>query len=78
MMFTVAVLGAHAFADTDADPGEVLRTPWGAPKLAGTWDFSTLTPFERPLEFGDKALLTPEETKAFLERGHEVLGCSGD
>ena len=57
-----------------ANDNDGLRTAWGAPNLDGTWDFSTLTPFERPEEFGDKAVLTPEEVQAFIARGQEVLG----
>ena len=29
------------------------RTPWGHPDLQGTWDYRTITPLERPREFGD-------------------------
>ena len=30
---------------------EVPRTDWGTPSLQGTWDFRTMTPFERPEQF---------------------------
>lgn len=40
---------------------DALRTPWGDPDLGGVWDFSTITPLERPEELGDKEFLTPEE-----------------
>ena len=36
-------------------------TAWGDPALHGVWDFSTITPLERPEELGDKAFLTEEE-----------------
>ncbi|SVC15915.1 uncharacterized protein METZ01_LOCUS268769, partial [marine metagenome] len=49
-------------------PTEVPRTPWGTPQLDGVWDFRTLTPFERPEEYGDRAFLTEEEAAA-LEQG---------
>ena len=44
------------------------QTPWGTPDLQGVWDFRTLTPLERPVEFGDKAVLTPAEAKALLNK----------
>ncbi len=44
------------------------RTPWGTPDLQGVWDFRSLTPLERPVEFGDKAVLTPAEAQALLTR----------
>jgi hypothetical protein len=37
------------------------RTPWGDPDLQGIWNFGTITPLERPKEFGDRATLTAEE-----------------
>ena len=44
------------------------RTIWGAPDLGGIWDYSSLTPMSRPKEFKDKAVLTEEESAAFLRR----------
>ena len=44
------------------------RTPWGDPDLGGVWDFRTITPLERPEEYGDREFLTPEEAAA-LEQG---------
>ena len=38
------------------------RTPWGAPDLQGVWDFRTITPMERPEEYGDREFLTAEES----------------
>ncbi|MEJ2088334.1 MAG: hypothetical protein P8Y69_07640 [Gammaproteobacteria bacterium] len=46
-------------------PYEPKQTAWGTPDISGLWDFRTLTPFERPEEFADKAVLTPEEAEAF-------------
>src|SRR5262245_15601745 len=37
------------------------RTPDGQPDLQGVWTSPTLTPFERPAQFKDKAFLTKEE-----------------
>jgi hypothetical protein len=38
----------------------------GRPDLQGIWGFATVTPLQRPKEFADKEILTPEE-KANLE-----------
>jgi len=39
------------------------RTPWGHPDLQGTWNNSTITPLERPREYGNREFLTAEEAK---------------
>ncbi len=41
------------------------RTPDGKPDLEGVWNFSTLTPVERPAEFASKATLTPGEAAQY-------------
>ena len=41
------------------------RTPDGHPDLQGVWEFSTITPLERPRGLGDKATFTAEEAAAF-------------
>ncbi len=58
----VVALSAGAVA------AEIPKTSWGAPDLQGTWDFRSITPFERPQEFKDKAFLTAEEMAAWEER----------
>ncbi|MEE2792148.1 MAG: hypothetical protein VX453_10990 [Acidobacteriota bacterium] len=40
------------------------RTSWGKPDLQGVWDFRTITRMERPEEYGDREVLTPEEAAA--------------
>ncbi len=55
---------------------ETHKTPWGDPDIDGLWDFRSLTPLERPAEFGDKAVLTAEEAAAFLEKVQ--AGLKGD
>ena len=42
----------------------VPRTPEGHPDLSGSYDTATLTPLERPAQFGDKLFLTAEEAAA--------------
>jgi len=48
--------------------------PKSAPDLEGIWNYSSLTPLERPAEFAGKEFLTPQEAAAFtkqvLERGN--------
>ena len=51
---------------------EKLVTSWGVPDLQGTWDYRTITPLERPAEFGDKATLTAEEAAALEQRRREA------
>jgi len=40
----------------------------GQPDLQGVWNFSTLTPLERPAEFAGREFLTDAEAKAYEER----------
>jgi hypothetical protein len=44
------------------------HTSWGDPDLQGVWNYATMTPLERPREFADKAVLTPEEAAAYEQR----------
>jgi hypothetical protein len=48
------------------------RTPDGQPDLQGVWNYSTLTPLERPNELGGKEVLTDEEAAEFERRRLEV------
>ncbi len=36
--------------------------------IEGIWNFATLTPLERPAEFGDKALVTRDEAAAWVQQ----------
>ncbi|MBV8902179.1 MAG: hypothetical protein JOZ22_00960 [Acidobacteriia bacterium] len=49
------------------------RTPDGQPDLQGYWSNATLTPLERPAQFANKAVLTPEEAAAY-EKQLQVEG----
>jgi hypothetical protein len=51
-----------------AAPAFSAKTPWGHPDLQGIWDFRTVTPMERPVELGDKAVLTAKEAEEFEQR----------
>ncbi|MEQ8691172.1 MAG: hypothetical protein RIC89_10105 [Pseudomonadales bacterium] len=46
---------------------DIARTPDGHPQLSGTYDVSTLTPLQRPEEFGNNLELTPEEAQKIME-----------
>ena len=62
IVLAAAVLAPAALAEDSP------KTSWGAPDLRGTWDFRSITPFERPAEFKDKEFLTPEEVAEFEEK----------
>ena len=57
-LVALAPLFAAAQSTNTAAPP---RTPWGHPDLQGVWDFSTITPLERPDDLGDKEFWTEEE-----------------
>ena len=46
-----------------AAEGEMKRTPSGKPDLTGTYDAATLTPLQRPEEYGENLYLTREEAE---------------
>jgi len=46
---------------------DIPRLANGQPDLQGVWDFRTITPFQRPVSLGDKAVLTAEEAIVFEE-----------
>ena len=51
---------------------DIPRTPEGRPDFSGTYDIATLTPLERPEQFGDKLHLTLEEAqRIYLARERE-------
>ena len=81
-MVTASVVAAAVSAATAVLPGQtksqkstgsVPRLPSGRPDLQGVWNFSTLTPLERPVQFADKAVLTEKEAADFAERLKEEL-----
>jgi len=47
------------------------RAPDGHPDLQGTWNFSSLTPLERPAQFADKPFLTEAEAAEFERQALE-------
>jgi hypothetical protein len=62
-----------AIVVTAQTPRPTPRTPDGRPDLQGTWYFGSATPLERPREFADKPILTPDEAAAFEQREAERI-----
>ena len=64
----LACLGVLAIVCTALAPAaraqggaDIPRTPSGRPDLSGTYDTATVTPLQRPTQFGHRATLTAEE-----------------
>ena len=53
------------------------RTEWGAPDLQGVWNFSSNTPMQRPLRYGDRQFLNEAEI-AELEAKSEARDEASD
>ena len=64
----IAAIGQTRPAQPRAARYEPPRTPWGHPDLQGIWNNVTATPLQRPAEYKDKALLTPQEAAEFAAR----------
>ena len=62
------IVPGGAYAQTDDAGASVLQTKWGAPDLAGIWDFRTRTPLQRPADLGEQAFWSDEEAAAFLQQ----------
>ena len=71
------VAGQAPARPATATAGYVMpRTPDGHPDLQGTYDIATITPIERPAQYGGRLLLTDEEA-AVLERGETARVARG-
>lgn len=70
--FTAEVAGREA-AGTDGS-WTAPRTEWGDPDLRGTWPLESMgrTPMQRPLAYGDRALMTDEEYAEAVEAAETV------
>jgi hypothetical protein len=66
---------AAAMAGAVGAAQEVPRTPWGDPDLQGTYtsDNSIGVPFERPTQYGERAMLTDEEYAAKVDANEEQV-----
>ena len=67
LVSTIAVFGAVTSA------ADIARTTDGKPDLSGFYDTATLTPLERPQEYGENLYLTPEEAEKIANRRNELL-----
>ena len=50
------------------------RMPSGKPDFSGNYDTSSLTPMNRPEEFGDREFYTAEEVAKFFRTVHRSQG----
>ncbi len=57
-----------ADANTRSGPGSTPQPAAWVRSLDGTWNFSTVTPLERPAEFAGRATMTDAEAKAYAAR----------
>jgi hypothetical protein len=44
------------------------KTPWGDPDVQGSWSNTTVVPFERAKEFGNREFMNDAEYKEALDR----------
>ncbi len=65
--FLVSLLSILTLPAFGAEGDDVLRTASGHPDFSGTYDAATLTPLQRPEEFGENLELTPEQANAITE-----------
>jgi hypothetical protein len=64
-------MAAISIAAPAAAADKVSRTPSGHPDLSGSYDAATLTPMQRPEEFGDNLELTKEQAEKILQENRE-------
>ena len=62
LLCSAVVVGQSSSVSTEAEGAS--RTSWGDPDLQGVWTHGTITPLERPEQYGDRELLTVEEVAA--------------
>ncbi len=55
---------------------DIPRTESGKPDLSGTYDAATLTPLQRPEEFGNNLYLTPEKAEALKDQAATALAAA--
>ena len=70
-VFVSAAVNFIAASEQQPSTRTLPRTPDGHPDLQGVYNFSNLTPMERPDEFEGKTTLTPEEVEAYQRQVEE-------
>ncbi|MCY4025079.1 MAG: hypothetical protein OXH75_02040 [Acidobacteria bacterium] len=68
LTMTAMLAPALVEAQPAAAGGSIPRTADGRPDLQGVWDFSSLTPLERPAELAEREFLTDEDISALEAR----------
>jgi hypothetical protein len=68
MAATAVVAQGPAKRSSTAPPWNAPRTADGQPSLEGFWTNDNVTPLERPAEFGNKEVLSPEEAAAYAKK----------
>ena len=71
------LLLAPALAGAQDENWTAPRTAWGTPDLQGVWDFSTITPMERPTDLAETEVLSDEQAAA-LEARSEAAQAARD
>jgi hypothetical protein len=66
--FAIAALLLGSLSATVAAGSDIRRMPDGKPDLSGVYDAGTVTPVDRPPQFGDNLYLTPEQAQALEEQ----------
>jgi hypothetical protein len=61
----------HPVISAQSTNSEIPRLANGQPDIQGTWDFRTITPFQRPEDLADKDVLTEAEAAAFEDAENE-------
>src|SRR6185436_15564950 len=69
LLLSIVAAAAVTVSATAAD--KIPRTSSGHPDLSGSYDAATLTPMQRPEEFGDSLELTPEQAHKILKENEE-------
>ena len=75
-LMAVFMFSTAAYSENKTAKGDGYTAPrnsMGQPDLQGVWDFRTLTPLERPVELGNKAVFTEEEQAAFKSKAIDTL-----
>lgn len=72
----LATLGSLSPAAVSAAESDIPRTASGRPDFSGNYDISTLTPWQRPDDFGLRLELTAEEAAAIEQRAAARLAAS--